>query len=279
MLNKNIIIFVIFLILCIIYCSNINNIYYFDNNIKLEKIIMPKYSSKKIAIIITGQIREGFEQCLTSIKMFIISPLKADVFCVFENTNDKYKEIVQNILEPININYIDTVIPSTNNIRSTILSMFHKIQLAGTLIENHERKTGIIYDNIIRIRPDIYVKDFISPVEIDKAIGNNICMPVTSDGQITKNGVSDMIAIGSRYSMEKYMNTFTFLMNLNTNNICDIAECLLRKSLNHHNIVVTSFFYPYNIYRIRFTLKNIPFIIYDRLVLIKYYYFMYNCNK
>jgi hypothetical protein len=250
---KNIyVIIILILFLLIIYLIN-KKLYDFNGKINIDNLSKPNYnlSSKKVAICISGQIRDGYEKTLLLQKLFLIDSLNADVFCCFEETTEKIKNFIENKLNPKNIIYVNDVDKDPKSkISHGTICMYNKIYMANKLKIQYEKDNNFIYDYVIRIRPDLIVKEHLPNHIFNSNLGNVIYMPIIS--KVFKiYGYPDFMAISNSHNMDNYSNIYKYIVDLKYNN-CNISETLLYMHLDNKNIKGILFKYPIQLYRFKY---------------------------
>lgn len=244
----NVILLIILVLVVIYYIYNL--LYYYNGILYIKNFIQPKYNleNKKIAICYSGQIRDGYEQTLLLQKIFLIDCLNPDVFCCFENTTDEIKDFINKYLAPKNISYVNDYVPDKDcKVSLGTMSMYNKIYLANQLKIKYENKNNFKYDYVIRIRPDIIIKEYLPKYIFEKEITNQIYMPIISKMFISY-GYPDFMGISTSKNMDIYSNTYIFLVNFKLN-VCNISETLLYMCLKQNNIDAIIFEYPIQLYR------------------------------
>ena len=254
---KNIyIIFILILILFLIISYLFNKLlYYFNGRINIDNLSKPNYnlSNKKVAICISGQIRDGYDKTLLLQKIFLIDSLNADVFCCFEETTEEIKNFIENKLNPKNIIYVNDVKKDPEcNISHGTVCMYNKIYLANKLKIQYEKDNNFLYDYVIRIRPDLVVKEYLPNHIFNSNLKNVIYLPITLKIFMT-HGYPDFMAISNSHNMDNYSNIYKYITNLKNNN-CNVSETLLYMYLNNQNIKVIILNYTFILYR--FLLDN-----------------------
>jgi len=245
-----VIIIIFFLMsLCYLY----KKIYKFNGNIYIKKFTKPNYNllNKKVAICMSGQIRDGYDKTLLLHKIFLIDSLNSDVFCCFEETTNEIKHFINKNLNPKKIIYVNDINKDhKSNISHGTLCMYNKIYLANKLKKEFEEKNNFTYDFVIRIRPDLVIKEHLPSYIFNNNLSNKIYMPIISD--LFKNfGYPDFMAISNSYNMDIYSNLYNYYSKLQ-NNQCDISEKLLYLYLNKFKLNVIIFNYPIQLYRFLF---------------------------
>lgn len=253
-----IIIIIIFIILYIYQYFMDNLMYYYNgkiniDNLKTINIYGSNIQNKKFAICISGQIRNGYDECLTLISILIIKKYNADVFCCFEECDTNIKQYINKNLNPKKIKYVKDFNKDDNNVVSIgTLSMYNKIYLANQLKKDYEVENNFVYDYVIRIRPDLIIKETI-PEYIFTENKNKIYFPYISK-VFSYYGYPDFFAIGSSKLMDIYSDIFLYLLD-NTNK-CNVSETLLYKYLNKNNIDCEIINYPIQLYRFKYDNLN-----------------------
>jgi hypothetical protein len=247
-----IILFIIMLILLLsVYRYFFKKLYYFNGLIRMEDLKPPDYNlaNKKVAICLSGQIRDGYKECLNLIDIFIIKALGCDVFCCFEDCDNTIKEYVQEKLKPKKIKYLgDYNTDEKIKIKHRYLSMFNKIYLSNELKKQYEKENNFIYDYVIRIRPDLVVKQFL-PKKIFEKKDNKLYIAITYAGHDLL-GFPDTTVISNSKNMDIYSNIFLYYAknSKNSENICRMPEYLLYNYLKINNFNVVTFKYMSPIY-------------------------------
>ncbi len=250
---------ILILILVVVYLLY-KKLYELDGRIYVDNFIKPNYNfkNKKIAICLSGQIRDGYEQTLLLQKIFLIDSLGADVFCCFEETDNDIKYFIKKNINPKKIIYVNDIPVNSNcKVSHGTMCMYNKIYLANKLKSDYEIENNFVYDYVIRIRPDLLIKEHLSKNIFESDMKNNIYMPIISKVFINY-GYPDFMAISTSSNMDKYSNIYNYFLN-NFENECNISESLLFIYLEKQKIKGVLFNYPIQL--IRFTYDNIDNII------------------
>lgn len=201
--------------------------------------------NKKVALCVSGQIREGLEECYnTWVKKLDMDNI--DVFSCVEGDDNKINRL-KTLLNPKkilvvkkNLNEFDYI---NSELSNTSISMFYKIYKANQLKTEYEKYNKFKYDVVIRIRPDLKL---LSDIPIHKIFTNNVMyIPylgpryVNVFNLLSQNpfGVSDQFSFGSSEMMDKYSNIYVDIENGNMSSINNFTpEVQLLKYLNKRNI-------------------------------------------
>ncbi len=223
---------------------NIDELKKISNN--LENI-----KEKKIAICISGQIRDGYIECLTLFDLFIKKKYNADVFCCFEDCESKIKDNINKIINPKKIIFVQDYIKEKDNYVSLgTLSMYNKIYLANKLKKDYENENNFTYDYVIRIRPDLIIKEYLPDYIFNNENTNKIYFPYISD-IFSYYGYPDFLAIGNSKLIDTYSDIFLYL--LENNSKCNVSETLLFNYLKtKENIECEVINYPIQLYRFKY---------------------------
>lgn len=274
-MKKNIIfiLFIIVIIYIIILCyyKNIYNSY-----LDLKDIQNINFSNKNIknCLLISGQIRNNYYATLFSQKIFLIDPFKLDVFCVFEDDiNQNIKNEIIKLLNPKKIIWIDSSkfnYPD-RKIHINYYYMMIKIKLSNHLKNIYEIENNFSYDNVIKTRPDIYIKYYLPFYIVNNNKKNIVYSPYFSFIEhIFFMGINDQIWICDNNTMNLISNSeYFFYKN------CNSSEILLKKFLlnnnikihyfNHYSFVIdklnSSHITFFNLYKKIFYILNKPFIL------------------
>jgi hypothetical protein len=251
-------IYIIILIFLIILCLINIKLYEVDGRIYFENLYKPNYNllNKRVAICISGQICNGYDKTLLLQKIFLIDSLNADVFCCFEDTTEEIKQFIKDNLNPKKIIYVNNIPKDPQcNIDYGTMCMYNKIYLANKLKKEYEIDNNFIYDYVIRIRPDLVVKEHLPSYIFNDNLKNNIYMPIILKLYIIID-YPDFMAISSSHNMDIYSDIFNYLSNLKNNKI-NGSEPLLYMYLNEQNINGIIFNYPINLFSVTFTISKI----------------------
>ena len=255
------IIIMIILLICSLNFIFIDILYYRDGRLNIDNFKKIEYPKNiRVAVCYSGQLREGFYQVLNLHKFFIIDALKADVFCYFEDTDDEIiKSDVINLLKPKEIIFESkesNTPDKINNVNYGTISMYKKIYMSNLLRKKYEQENNFNYDYIIRIRPDLVIKEYLPKYIFTE--NNDINLYIPSDkinNSLRPEMCADWMAIGKNYSMDIYSNMYNYLIN-NKNNKCNIPEKMMYKYIvdNKLNYIpLYDFFeFPFCIYRFKF---------------------------
>lgn len=248
----NVLIFII--ILCVFICFYNylldNFIYLYNGKIHIDKL---KYNdnnnikNKRIAICISGQIRDGYKECLSLFNLFLKKKYDSDIFCCFEDCDDKIKQDINTLISPKKIKFVQNY-EENNKISVGTMSMYNKIFLANELKKEYEIENNFTYDFVIRIRPDLIIKEYLPDYIFDN-MDDKIYFPFISNifGYF---GYPDFLAIGNSRIMDIYSNIFLYLKNEEI--ICNISETLLYNYLKIKKIKCEIINYPIQLYRFRY---------------------------
>lgn len=219
----------------------------------------------KTALILSGKFRD-FKDIYPTLKSNVIDMHSPDIFISTWSDNDSLKESfhagtvniedsvtaseVIEILNPSGIVEDDYLSIQIQNIKETALGyshlapqtgefnpisffmMWYKIKTGYLLMEKHEKKTGKIYDKVIRARFDLKILD---PLVFSDET-NEVCIPIGYDW---RGGINDTFAYGSRKSMEYYCNLFDYVQSyLKTGKILFHPETLLKHHMNDSGFFV-----------------------------------------
>lgn len=213
--------------------------YIYNTIIDLSTINHVKYKNKKVCLLLSGQIRDNYYKTLMSQKIFIIDPLKADVFCVFSDDIDLIKKKhVESILGPTNIQWIKDNKNIHNNKFTSLNTnlMFQKIYETN-LLKNHNY---VSYDICIRSRPDLYIKQVIPNIYIDNIAQNTVYTPYFSKLDIINHvfylGITDQFWICDSKTMNKICDIYINIMDNRSK--CKLPELILKQHIDHNNIKI-----------------------------------------
>jgi hypothetical protein len=212
-----VILYIFLLYLYFILDFNTNNIYDVNNHVK--------YKNLKIAVILSGQIRNDYNISLNSIKNNIIIPLNADVFYNFDNNKtDLEKENIHNFLSPKKFTWETYDINKEYNFITNIYKMTKRIYEANNLKIEYENENKFKYDIVIRIRPDLLVKNKLSSDLINNIKKNTLYAPKVNNLDIIhymKHFICDQMNFGSSETMDIYSKFYLEIDKYKQHTLCE----------------------------------------------------------
>ncbi len=255
-------IILIILIICVFYFI-INY-----STIKEKKNIIK--SNKKLCVMISGLLRDGYEECLITQKEYIYDNYDSDIFVCFSGLNDIKKQKIKEIFGD-RLKFIiqdETEPKSINDVEKNLYPMYHKIKRCFDEMDNYRIQNNIYYDIYFKARPDIYIKK----VEImDKVEKNKIYIPLQTKYDlvqinhfINKKEFSFLPYDILVYSDYDVMKKFCYIIDYiyNSDNKCKLSEYNYKNYFIKNNIeMIYKFNYKYILYHYRLELSNIIYII------------------
>ncbi len=243
-------IFLLIIILTIIYLT-MNYMYslFYNTNINFVDLKQDlDYKHKKACILISGQIRKNYYKTLLTQKLFLIEPLNADVFCVFNDTiKDEDKNKIIKLLNPKSILWVsDKDTKYNNSIDINLFHMYFKINKCNSLKTNFENDNNINYDIAVRTRPDCYIKTYL-PTNIVNNINNDtIYSPKINDIDVLSNvlnmGINDQFWLSDSKTMNTVSNIYFKLLNdSKITKTCKTSEIILKRFLSENKIKIQTF--------------------------------------
>jgi hypothetical protein len=255
-------IILIILIICVFYfIINYSTIKEKKNTIK---------SNKKLCVMISGLLRDGYEECLITQKEYIYDNYDSDIFVCLSGLNDIKKQKIKEIFGD-RLKFIiqdETEPKSINDVEKNLYPMYHKIKRCFDEMENYRIQNNIYYDIYFKARPDIYIKK----VEImDKVEKNKIYIPLQTKYDlvqinhfINKKEFSFLPYDILVYSDYDVMKKFCYIIDYiyNSDNKCKLSEYNYKNYFIKNNIeMIYKFNYKYILYHYRLELSNIIYII------------------
>jgi uridine kinase len=198
----------------------------------------------KSALLITGYLR-CFKENINNIKKYIIDENNVDIY--IHLTMDKEKKYINKeikldevfkLLNPKFMIVSKNLHFHNDNKVNNLLNQNYKLLLLNDKRKEIEELENIKYDNIIKIRPDVYLKQHINlNNKYDKIqIPKDSKMDLAKLENPTDKFLCDIIAYGANELMDKYLNYYKDLKNL-IPKYGYINETLLYHYLNENNIV------------------------------------------
>ena len=242
------------LLIIIIIVLQLYYIYYWNDNITITNIKKINYKKQKVCILLSGSIRDNNTlNVLISQKIFIYDKLDCDIVCVFNDDIEQITELkkldIINFLKPTKIIWVDDDFLNNHRkyVETNIYKMYYKLYLCNNLKIKYEQENKFIYDVVIRMRPDIIIKESF-PNNIINNINNNYCYSTYFNNfNFSKICVSDFILISNSHIANKIYTLYNFIKMDNYNNYIKIpiAEIILKIYLELNNINVKYFNFDY----------------------------------
>jgi hypothetical protein len=186
--------------------------------LKIEKLDVegkiPNYF-KKVAICISGQFRD-IDICIRN--HLCLDPLKADIFIFADdNLSIENKLKIESFYKPVKCVWDSEDVKPLKQYPMNMLRMFKRIYHCDLLRRNQEEINGCKYDSVIRIRPDLILKEFIPAKMVNNLEKETIYVPIQHQYDFWWRkifGPTDMFAIGDSDSMRVYSDCWLNLQNL-----------------------------------------------------------------
>jgi hypothetical protein len=206
---------------------------------------------KKVAVCISGQFR-SFDKCLPSIFTNLIltnSNYELKFFTSFAKEENKLISIPSdffNISTVIKIEE-DSVLPDLTYQKlkykykdfkldsetdpKLIYHQLKQFQSVFNLVKEYEKNNNMMFDYVVRLRPDLEIKSVFNW----KLSDNEILTPLHD----TFGGYNDRFAVGPRNLMEVYLNRIVYWMSENDEEFYTTQnEVNLKNYLDDKNILV-----------------------------------------
>jgi len=222
---------------------------------------------KKVAVCISGQFRT-FDRCLPSIfDNLILTNTKFELkfFTSFVKEDKTPITIPVEFFEISSIIKIeeDPILPDLSFQKkkyvheSFILNseidpkliyyQLNQISSVYNLVKEYEVNNNMVFDYIMRLRPDLEIKSHFNW----ELLGNEILLP----SEDSFGGYNDRFAVGPRHLMEIYMTRLNYwLSKSDDNNFTTHNETNLKNHLDNNNVSVKKI--PINLQYVRFNNYN-----------------------
>jgi uridine kinase len=198
----------------------------------------------KVALLISGYLR-SFKINIEQLKLNLLNHYNIDIYIHITN-NEETKYINENIqlddvliLKPKIMIVSDNLkfISNINNNINNIYNQNYKFYLLNQKRIEIERIENFKYDIVIKMRPDVYLKEkiILNPEKNYIYIPTDTKIDKNKLVNITDNYICDIIAYGDSYIMDKYFNIYLHLDEL-IKKYGNINETLLYNYLNDYNI-------------------------------------------
>ena len=168
--------------------------------------------NKRVALFIAGRLSCESHRLIPQVIRAAQSGLVVDIYVSLNLSPDEYQHVLQR-LEPIRrfvkgvqcvnytapADYVHYIIPECGCCPQNRMSMFYHNMLAFQMIQ----KSGVIYDVVVKFRPDLLAQDIpdvTAPMEQE-------CIYIP-DGE-DYNGINDRVAYGDMTAMQTYCNIYS----------------------------------------------------------------------
>jgi len=187
----------------------------------LNKKVPKSKSNLKVCVLLSGGLR-NFKYTIPWINKFLIEPLDADVFVHgwanaegIANNEDKLKDIKN--LKDFKINDINDIkfnfLKDDDTIKERIKGQFYNIFECNNLSKKYEKNNNFIYDIIIRARPDVFFFSEFEDEDLIKIKKDNVLALPKEYFKIWSGNTTDTFAMGNRYVMDLYCDTYKYVEN------------------------------------------------------------------
>jgi len=236
---------IILLIIIIIGVLLYYNLYLkkYDTSIKASYLNNHiNYKKKKICLLYSGEVRQNYFNTLFTHILMFNNVLDIDAFCVFTDTeNTSLKEDVSNILHPKKIEWINE---KNNDSKNFMYLLYGKIHLCNKLKIEYETENKMQYDLCIRIRPDLYIKNYLPEDIVNDNQPGIIYSPYHDDLDYVTNisfmGLTDQLWAADSRTMDTICNLYINLSNYDNSN-CMTSEIVLKTYIKEMNIKIQYF--------------------------------------
>lgn len=203
----------------------------------------------KIAICLSGQIRDNFSEFIEKLQKFVINNYNCDIFLC---TDSIYKEKLTNKDIFTDIKFIDFNDDLYKKYKLASLSMghasyFYKIHKCNKLLQKYKKHNNVDYDLVLHLRPDLIINEKINFRKIDK---NTIYGPWPTNKIINLTNsinlvnrlciLSDQIFYGNYNTMKNlcnfYKNTIIPDNYIYINNPEILLNYFFKKNINFEKI-------------------------------------------
>jgi len=207
----------------------------------------------KIALCMSGGLR-CYKDTYNHFKKFILNNLDCDLF--FYGTENKEgakqnfidfttlhspKKCVINTIEYYNdliykkfdINNLQLQKGAPAHRLKNMIPMFYNIRQCYLLKEQYEKETGITYDTVVRLRPDVFFIRNITTEEFEKASSGILVIPDAWNF----GGITDLFAMSNSITMNTYSKIYESLQECFLNGVFH-AETITKYNLDKYNIKI-----------------------------------------
>jgi len=177
----------------------------------------PNYKNKKIAICISGQFRYINDMLINHQCLF---PLKPDFFIYADdNLTNEEKDLITCFYKPQNIVWDNEKIEKIKKYPDNMVYMLKRMYFCDKLRQDYENKYNFEYDIVIRLRPDLVLKEYIPENIINNFQKDALYIPIQYKHDIYWSrifGPTDMFVMGDRNIMKIYSECYLNLKDSNT---------------------------------------------------------------
>jgi hypothetical protein len=201
--------------------------------------------------------------------------MQPDVFLYVDgNTDDATKAKALDVFKPVRYAWCDRKLRSNQKEKMAphLEMMFYCIEQCNALKKQEEGERGLQYDVVIRIRPDLFIRDYIPDSIIDKCVRDEllgirtIYAPLPCAGAVVLDadeGVQDQVALASSRNMDVYSCMHAWLIHeyepriTCSSRTCLFPEFLLKHYLVQKDVAVEWFLFSWFIYEFRMEWSNV----------------------
>lgn len=212
-----------------------------------EGDVLKPLNNFKVAICVSGKLR-NFRHTAEFLRRYVIEPLNADVFLYVSSssTPDEDDTDIIKLYNPINY-IIDNQVIIPNPVYSynkrpevsvfSIVNQFYKIYKCNELKKEHEYKTGVKYDIVIRLRTDCFFERSFTEYELNNTKVGDIIMPTYWHFKdVNSFALTDMFAISNSNIINKYSEIY-----LRLDEYCQSCIFHPESLMGYHLTVINNF--------------------------------------
>jgi hypothetical protein len=199
---------------------------------------------KRIAVCISGQIRPTWKSTLPTIKKYIIDAYHADVFASFdEDVSAPDQREILALLHPKRYAF-EAFTPLSANVYSKNYGlMMQRMISCNNMKKDIESQQGFTYDVVIRVRPDMFMKDS-PPMELIDNVAENTVYSYDFGhfmDVVAFYGISDQYFFGSSSTLDKVLTPSVITM-IDRLPVCKFSEYILRSHMHEIGITIKMFY-------------------------------------
>ncbi len=200
----------------------------------------------RIALCISGQFRWLNEVRENHTMMLDLQP---DVFiCAEDDLDETKKQQVMDMYRPVSVVWDQEEVAPRESLSVNNQKMFKRIWKCDHLRQQHEASTGVTYDVVIRMRPDVvFFAPFPYHVLSSPLLPDRIYFPMRAKGEPILYGLPDMFFWGDSAAMKVMCECFLHLDEMEELHSC-LNEYIFMNYMWRHDLIARKIAFPLNLY-------------------------------
>ena len=200
----------------------------------------------KIALCLSGQFRFLNEVMQNHTHLLDLRP---DVFIYAEDDLDKKEKMqVIDFYRPVSVVWDHDEVQARESLSVNNVKMFKRIWKCDQLRQAHEASTGVRYDVVVRMRPDVvFFAAFPTAMLSKPLLPHRIYFPMRAKNEPILYGLPDLFFWGDSNAMKVMCECFLYLDEMEELHSC-LNEYIFMNYMWRHDLIARKIAFPLNLY-------------------------------